>query len=73
MTNREKKIAELRNTWFALQSEKDQIVKKAWDIEYKQELIREKLIKYTNESISKEQGILDHDRGNCGSTGSVFL
>lgn len=73
MSNREKKIEELRNTWFALQSDKEQIVKRAWEIEYKQEIIREKLIKYTNENISKEQGILDHDRSNRGGTDSVLL
>lgn len=69
---RDEKIKELRDTWFALQSEKEKIVKQAWELEFKQEKIRELLIKYTREDVKKQE-ILDTHSSDRSSTDSILL
>lgn len=46
MTNKEWKIEHLRQSWGDLLLEKESLIKKIWDVEYKINLIKEKLLRY---------------------------
>ena len=51
MTNKEWKIKNLRQSWGELLLEKESLIKKIWDVEYKLSLIKENLLRY---GISEE-------------------
>lgn len=61
MTNREWKIENLRQSWGDLLLEKESLIKKIWDVEYKMNLIKEKLLRY---GISDENSNLDKEKAD---------
>lgn len=65
MTNKEWKIENLRQSWGDLLLEKESLIKKIWDIEYKTNLIKEKLLRY---GISNENSNLDKEKANMGES-----
>lgn len=65
MTNKEWKIKNLRQSWGALLLEKESLIKKILDIEYKMNLIKENLLRYgISETISK----LGKDEADMGES-----
>lgn len=78
MTNKEWKIENLRQSWGELLLEKESLIKKIWDIEYKMNLIKENLLRYGisteiselggNEADMGEGNHLDHCFTHDGST-----
>lgn len=65
MTNKEWKIENLRQSWGELLLEKESLIKKIWDIEYKINLIKEKLLRY---GISDENSNLDKEKADMGES-----
>ncbi len=63
MTNKECKIKNLRQSWGDLLLEKESLIKKIWDIEYKMNLIKENLLRY---GISAEISELGSNEANMG-------
>ena len=67
MTNKEWKIENLRQSWGDLLLEKESLIKKIWDVEYKINLIKEKLLRYgiseKNSEPSKDKA--DMDESGC--------
>ena len=61
MTNKEWKIKSLRQNWGDLLLEKESLIKKIWDVEYKISLIKEKLLRY---GISDENSNLDKEKAD---------
>lgn len=66
MTNKECKIKNLRQSWGELLLEKESLIKKIWDIEYKMNLIKENLLRYGIPTEISELGSnkTDMDKGN---------
>lgn len=56
MTNKECKIKNLRQSWGELLLEKESMIKKIWDIEYKINLIKENLLRYGISTETSELG-----------------
>lgn len=65
MTNKEWKIENLRQSWGDLLLEKESLIKKIWDTEYKINLIKEKLLRY---GISGENSNLDKEKADMGES-----
>lgn len=65
MTNKEWKIESLRQSWGDLLLEKESLIKKIWDIEYKMNLIKENLLRYGVHQ--KDQG-MDSGTTNMGES-----
>lgn len=65
MTNKECKIKNLRQSWGELLLEKESLIKKIWDIEYKMNLIKENLLRY---GISAEISELGEDKTEMGKS-----
>lgn len=65
MTNKECKIKNLRQSWGELLLEKELLIKKIWDTEYKMNLIKENLLRY---GISTEISELGSDEANMGKS-----
>lgn len=66
MTNKECKIRNLRLNWGELLLEKESMIKKIWDIEYKMNLIKENLLRYGISTETSELGSnkTDMDKGD---------
>lgn len=65
MTNKECKIKNLRQSWGELLLEKESMIKKIWDIEYKMNLIKENLLRY---GISAEISELGSNKADMGKS-----
>lgn len=65
MTNKEWKIENLRQSWGDLLLEKESLIKKIWDVEYKINLIKEKLLRY---GISDENSNPDKEKADMGES-----
>ncbi len=65
MTNKEWKIENLRQSWGELLLEKESLIKKIWDIEYKMNLIKENLLRY---GISETNPKLGKDKADMGES-----
>ena len=65
MTNKECEIKNLRQSWGELLLEKESLIKKIWDIEYKMNLIKENLLRY---GISTEISELGEDETDMGKS-----
>lgn len=65
MTNKEWKIKNLRQSWGELLLEKESLIKKIWDIEYKMNLINENLLRY---GISETNSELGKDKTDMGES-----
>lgn len=65
MTNKECKIKNLRQSWGELLLEKESMIKKIWDIEYKINLIKENLLRY---GVSTENSELGSNETNMGKS-----
>lgn len=65
MTNKECKIKNLRKSWGELLLEKESLIKKIWDVEYKLSLIKENLLRY---GISETDSELGSDKTNMGES-----
>lgn len=65
MTNKECKIKNLRQSWGDLLLEKESLIKKIWDIEYKMNLIKENLLRY---GISAEISELGGNKADMGKS-----
>lgn len=63
MTNKECKIKNLRQSWGELLLEKETLIKKIWDIEYKMNLIKENLLRYGISAETPELGSNEADMG----------
>lgn len=63
MTNKECKIKNLRQSWGELLLEKESMIKKIWDIEYKINLIKENLLRYGVSTETSELGSNETDMG----------
>lgn len=63
MTNKECKIKNLRQSWGELLLEKESLIKKIWDIEYKMNLIKENLLRYGISTKISELGSNEADMG----------
>jgi hypothetical protein len=62
MTNKECKIKNLRQSWGELLLEKESLIKKIWDVEYKLNLIKENLLRYGISETDSELGGDETDR-----------
>ena len=65
MTNKECKIKNLRQSWGELLLEKESLIKKIWDVEYKLNLIKENLLRY---GISETNSELGKDKADLGES-----
>lgn len=65
MTNKECKIKNLRQSWGELLLEKESLIKKIWDVEYKLSLIKENLLRY---GISEKNSGLGEDKTEMGKS-----
>ena len=65
MTNKEWKIKNLRQSWGELLLEKESLIKKIWDVEYKLNLIKENLLRY---GISETNSELGKDKADLGES-----
>lgn len=65
MTNKECKIKNLRQSWGELLLEKESLIKKIWDVEYKLNLIKENLLRY---GISETNSELGSDKTDMGKS-----
>lgn len=65
MTNKECKIKNLRQNWGGLLLEKESLIKKIWDVEYKLNLIKENLMRY---GISETDPELGSDKTEMGKS-----
>ena len=65
MTNKECKIKNLRQSWGELLLEKESMIKKIWDVEYKMNLIKENLLRY---GIPAENSELGSDKTDMGES-----
>ena len=67
MTNKEWKIKNLRHSWGELLLEKESLIKKIWDIEYKMNLIKENLLRYGvhQKNQGMDSGEADMGESNC--------
>ena len=65
MTNKEWKIKNLRQSWGELLLEKESLIKKIWDVEYKLNLIKENLLRY---GISETDSKLGKDKADMGES-----
>nr|DAM30269.1 MAG TPA: hypothetical protein [Microviridae sp.] len=63
MTNKECKIKNLRQSWGELLLEKESMIKKIWDIEYKINSIKENLLRYGISTEISELGSNETDMG----------
>lgn len=61
MTNKECKIKNMRQSWGDLLLEKECLIKKIWDIEYKMNLIKENLLRYGISTEASELGSNETD------------
>ena len=72
MTNRECKIKNLRQSWGELLLEKESLIKKIWDVEYKINLIKENLLRYGIPETNSELGSNETDMGKSDHLDNCF-
>lgn len=72
MTNKECKIKNLRQSWGELLLEKESLIKKIWDIEYKLNLIKENLLRYGISETNSELGNNKTDMGKSDNLNNCF-
>lgn len=72
MTNKECKIKNLRQSWGDLLLEKESLIKKIWDIEYKMNLIKENLLRYGISAEISELGGNEADMGKSDHLDHCF-
>lgn len=72
MTNKECKIKNLRQSWGELLLEKESLIKKIWDIEYKINLIKENLLRYGVPTEISELGSNKTDMGESDHLDHCF-
>lgn len=72
MTNKECKIKNLRQSWGELLLEKESMIKKIWDIEYKMNLIKENLLRYGISTETSELGNNETDMGKSDHLDHCF-
>ena len=72
MTNKECKIKNLRQNWGELLLEKESLIKKIWDIEYKMNLIKENLLRYGISETNSELGGDKTDMGKSDHLNNCF-
>ena len=72
MTNKECKIKNLRQNWGDLLLEKETMIKKIWDIEYKINLIKENLLRYGISTETSEMGNNETDMGESDYLDNCF-
>lgn len=72
MTNKEWKIRNLRQSWGDLLLEKESLIKKIWDIEYKMNLIKENLLRYGISETNPELGSNETDMGKSDHLDNCF-
>lgn len=72
MTNKECKIKNLRQSWGELLLEKESMIKKIWDIEYKMNLIKENLLRYGIPTENSELGSNKTDMGESDNLDNCF-
>ena len=68
MTNKECKIKNQRRRWGELLLEKESLIKKIWDVEYKLSLIKENLMRY---GISKENPEMGGNKTDVGESDNL--
>jgi hypothetical protein len=72
MTNKEWKIKNLRQSWGELLLEKESLIKKIWDVEYKLSLIKENLLRYGISEADSELGSNETDMGESNHLDNCF-
>lgn len=72
MTNKEWKIKNLRQSWGELLLEKESLIKKIWDVEYKLSLIKENLLRYGISEADSELGSNETDMGESDHLDNCF-
>ena len=72
MTNKEWKIENLRQSWGDLLLEKESLIKKIWDVEYKINLIKEKLLRYGVHQEDQRMGSGETDMGESNDLDNCF-
>lgn len=72
MTNKECKIKNLRQSWGELLLEKESLIKKIWDVEYKMNLIKENLLRYGISETNPELGKNETDMGENNHLDNCF-
>lgn len=72
MTNKECKIKNLRQRWGELLLEKESMIRKIWDIEYKMNLIKENLLRYGISTETAELGSNETDMGKSDNLNNCF-
>lgn len=72
MTNKEWKIKNLRQSWGDLLLEKESLIKKIWDVEYKLNLIKENLLRYGISETNSEMGSDETDMGESDHLDNCF-
>lgn len=72
MKNKEWKIKNLRQSWGELLLEKESLIKKIWDIEYKMNLIKENLLRYGTPETNPELGKNKADMGESDYLNNCF-
>ena len=72
MTNKEWKIKNLRQSWGELLLEKESLIKKIWDVEYKLNLIKENLLRYVISEADSKMGKNETDMGESDHLDNCF-
>lgn len=72
MTNKECKIKNLRQKWGDLLLEKESLIKRIWDIEYKMNLTKENLLRYGIPAEISELGSSKTDMGESDHLDHCF-
>lgn len=72
MTNKECKIKNLRQSWGELLLEKESLIKKIWDVEYKLSLIKENLLRYGIPEKNPGMGSNETDMGKSDHLDNCF-
>ena len=72
MTNKECKIKNLRQSWGELLLEKESLIKKIWDVEYKLSLIKENLLRYGIPEENSGMGSNEADMGKSDNLDNCF-
>ena len=72
MTNKEWKIKNLRQNWGELLLEKESLIKKIWDVEYKLSLIKENLLRYGISETNSELGSNETNMGKSDNLDNCF-
>lgn len=72
MTNKEWKIKNLRQNWGDLLLEKESLIKKIWDVEYKLNLIKENLLRYGISETDTEMGSDETNMGESDNLDNCF-